>query len=86
MPNPINYFLYSPRLGFRLWTLADLPLALALWTNFAVTRYLGGPFSPQQAEEKFRREIALQEAVGVQYWPFSALDRSACGLCWPAAL
>jgi len=69
MPSPINYFLYSPRLGFRLWTPADLPLALALWTNFEVTRYLGGPFSPQQAEERFHREIALQETVGVQYWP-----------------
>jgi len=64
-----NYFLTSLRLGFRKWVPADLPLALALWTNPQVTRLLGGPFSPQQVEERFRREIALQESSGIQYWP-----------------
>jgi len=69
MPGPSNYFLNTSRLGFRVWTHLDLPLALALWTNPQVTRFLGGPFSPRQVEERLRREIALQETAGVQYWP-----------------
>lgn len=69
MPGSINYFLNTPRLAFRLWAPDDLPLALALWTNFEVTRFLGGPFSPQQVEERLGHEIALQETAGVQYWP-----------------
>ncbi len=38
----MTYFLTSARLGFRQWTAADLPLAVALWQDAEVTRYLGG--------------------------------------------
>ena len=62
-------FLTTERLGFHHWSLTDLPFALALWTNPEVTRLLGGPFSPQQVEERLRGEIALQDSCGVQYWP-----------------
>jgi RimJ/RimL family protein N-acetyltransferase len=64
-----NCFLTTERLAFRPWAPADLPLALALWTNPEVNRFLGGPFSPQQAEERLRLEIAMQETSGIQYWP-----------------
>jgi RimJ/RimL family protein N-acetyltransferase len=66
---PLNYFLSTKRIGFRHWAPADLPLALALWTNPEVTQFLGGPFDAHQVEERLRREIALQESLGVQYWP-----------------
>ena len=32
------YFLKSSRLGFRAWTVEDLPLAMRLWSDEKVTR------------------------------------------------
>jgi ribosomal-protein-alanine N-acetyltransferase len=64
-----QYFLESPRLGFRCWTAEDLPLALALWGDIAVTRLNGGPFSPEQIERRLGEEVERMEAVQVQYWP-----------------
>src|SRR5271170_685194 len=69
MSPPLNYFLSTDRLGFDHWTPDYLPLAMALWTDPKVTRLLGGPLSPQRVEERLRREIALQDSRGVQYWP-----------------
>jgi RimJ/RimL family protein N-acetyltransferase len=70
-PNP--YFLKSARLGFRRWTAEDLPLAISLWGDPEVSRFLGGPFSREKIEEKLAREIALMDACGVQYWPIFLL-------------
>jgi len=63
------YFLRTERLGFRLWTPDDFALAWALWGDPEVTRRIGGPFSETQVRERLEREIANQEAHGVQYWP-----------------
>ena len=63
------YFLRSARLGFRTWTDADLPLALALWTDPEVMRYLGGTSTPAMAEQRMRSEMDRQQRLGVQYWP-----------------
>jgi RimJ/RimL family protein N-acetyltransferase len=68
-----SYFLTSARLGFRCWTREDMPLALALWGNPQVTRLLGGPFSPEEVEQRLAREIAQYEACGLQYWPIFLL-------------
>jgi [ribosomal protein S5]-alanine N-acetyltransferase len=76
------YFLTTARLGFRCWSLDDLPLALALWGNRETTRLIGGPFSSQQIEGKLRREIAWMDAHKVQYWPVFLLDtgkHAGCG-------
>ncbi|HUJ40580.1 MAG TPA: GNAT family N-acetyltransferase [Candidatus Acidoferrales bacterium] len=73
MPPAPNYFLSTPRLGFRHWSAADLPLALSLWGDAQVTRLIGGPFSPQDVEQRLRREIALQDSRTVQYWPIFLL-------------
>jgi RimJ/RimL family protein N-acetyltransferase len=67
-PQPA-YFLKSPRLGFRTWTMADAPLAQALWGNSEVSEYLGGPFTALQIRERLAREIANQLAYKLQYWP-----------------
>jgi RimJ/RimL family protein N-acetyltransferase len=69
MPHGLKYFMTTDRLGFRHWRLADLPLALALWTDPEVTRLIGGPLSPQQVGQKLAGEIATQDASGIQYWP-----------------
>ena len=79
-----EYFLRSPRLGFGIWTHADLPLALELWGDPEVTRLTGGPFTTQQVRERLQREINNHEEHGVQYWPIFLLETGGhvgcCGL------
>lgn len=64
-----EYFLKTKRLGFKQWTKDDLPLALAVWGDAEVTRYVGGPFSREQVAARLDREIASMLAYRVQYWP-----------------
>jgi RimJ/RimL family protein N-acetyltransferase len=63
------YFLRTARLSFRCWSEGDLPLALALWGDPAVTALIGGPFTPETVRERLHRGIALMRQHGVQYWP-----------------
>jgi ribosomal-protein-alanine N-acetyltransferase len=69
-----RYFLESPRLGFRHWSIADLPLAMALWGDPEVTRFLGGPFSPDKIQQRLNTEIDLCSKHHVQYWPIFLLE------------
>jgi ribosomal-protein-alanine N-acetyltransferase len=64
-----DYFLMTERLGFDYWSTADLPLASALWGNAKVSALIGGPFTPEQVEQRLTKEIASMQAHGVQYWP-----------------
>jgi [ribosomal protein S5]-alanine N-acetyltransferase len=73
MPRSEPYFLKSARLGFSHWTKDDLPLALAIWGDPAVTRFVGGPFSPEQVAQRLDREIASQRNYNLQYWPIFLL-------------
>lgn len=79
-----EYFLRSPRLGFSIWTHADLPLAFELWGDPEVTRLTGGPFTAHQIRERLEREIDNHEEHGVQYWPIFLLETGehvgCCGL------
>ena len=80
-----RYFLSSERLGFRLWTEDDLPLAKELWGDPLVTQYfVGEPLSEKQIEERLRTEIAREQKFGVQYWPMfergTANFVGCCGL------
>lgn len=78
------YFLQSQRLGFRAWSDADLPLAIGLWGDPDVTRFIGGPFSSEQVRERLAREIAALCEYGVHYWPVFLLATGehvgCCGL------
>jgi RimJ/RimL family protein N-acetyltransferase len=80
----LAYFLKTARLGFRLWCMDDLPLALALWGDISVTRFIGGPFSEKQIQERLTREIASMQTNGIQYWPLFVLAEGdfvgCCGL------
>jgi RimJ/RimL family protein N-acetyltransferase len=67
------YFLKTPRLGFSHWTKEDLPLALAIWGDPAVTRFVGGPFSAEQVAQRLEREISSVLKFKVQYWPIFLL-------------
>ena len=81
---PEDYFLKSARLGFRAWTMEDLPLATELWGDIKVTHFLGGPFSAEQIKERLARQIAWMNELGIQYWPIFLLSTGehvgCCGL------
>ncbi|HXQ97869.1 MAG TPA: GNAT family N-acetyltransferase, partial [Candidatus Limnocylindrales bacterium] len=69
-----KYFLKTVRLGFSQWTSDNLPLALAIWGDAEVTRYVGGPFSREKVAARLQREITSMTTYGVQYWPIFLLE------------
>ncbi|HZI84672.1 MAG TPA: GNAT family N-acetyltransferase [Casimicrobiaceae bacterium] len=80
-----DYFLRSSRLGFRCWRETDLPLAVALWGDPAVTRYVASrAFTAREVQLRLEREIAAQRAHAIQYWPIFLLESDehvgCCGL------
>ena len=76
-----RYFLRSARLGFRVWTPADLEMARALWGDDRVTQRIGGPFTDEAIRERLALEIG-NGATGVQYWPIFRLeDDTFVGCC-----
>ena len=68
-----RYFLQSPRLGFRQWSSEDLPLAIALWSDPEVTRFIGGPFSIDKIQARLESEITQFSKHKIQYWPIFLL-------------
>jgi RimJ/RimL family protein N-acetyltransferase len=86
MNNPPAFFLWTERLGFRLWCEADFDLALGLWGDLAVTRLINtrGQLSSDQVRQKLQQEIASEAEYGVQYWPIFLLSSGehigCCGL------
>jgi [ribosomal protein S5]-alanine N-acetyltransferase len=70
----MDYFLTSPRLGFRCWREDDLPLALDLWGDSRVTSRIGGPFTEDAVRARLAKEIAQMQECGVQYWPIFLLQ------------
>ncbi len=77
----MEYFLTSARLGFRYWTADDLPLALELWRDPAVTGLIGGPFSPDAVQSRLTREIEKEKSFGIQYWPVFLLENGRHAGC-----
>lgn len=59
----------STRLTFRNWTDGDAALAEALWCDPEVTRFFGGPMSPEQARDRLHTECQRNRELGLQYWP-----------------
>jgi ribosomal-protein-alanine N-acetyltransferase len=78
------YFLTPQRLGFRTWSPNDFEIAMGLWGDSDVTRFIGGPFSSGQVRERLQREIEQEALYGVQYWPIfdhtSGEHVGCCGL------
>jgi len=60
----------TKRLVARSWHPEDLPYAMQLWGDPAVTALIDsrGKLSEAQVEEKLRAEIERERAHGVQYW------------------
>src|SRR6202035_4941466 len=78
---PRGYFLTTKRLGFGNWLASDLALAHALWGNAEVTSLIGGPFTPEQIEQRLTQEIASMSAHNVQYWPIFLLENDQFAGC-----
>jgi ribosomal-protein-alanine N-acetyltransferase len=78
-----DYFLRSARLGFRCWLESDLPLALGLWGDPAVTRYISARgYTTREIELRLEIEMTAQRAHGIQYWPiFLASTGEHVGCC-----
>lgn len=79
------YFLITERLGFRTWRPEDLDLAVGLWGNPEVARFIyAEPPDRAALEERLAREIMMQTEHGFQYWPIFLLEGGAhvgcCGL------
>ena len=88
MPAPAadgaRYFLTTERLGFRTWRPEDVDLAVGLWGDPEVARfiYASGPPDRAAVEERLAREIAMQGEHGFQYWPiFLRADGAHVGCC-----
>ena len=81
-----KYFLKTQRLGFRLWKEEDLYLAIELWGDVRVTRFIDarGQLSAAQVTERLRQEIETERVYGIQYWPIFLLKNGryigCCGL------
>lgn len=80
-----GFFLESSRLGFRHWRESDLPLALALWSDPAVTQFVAaGALSERRIRLRLEHEIETRRRHGIQYWPLFLLASGehvgCCGL------
>jgi len=57
---------------------------MALWGDIQVTRFIGGPFSEKEVQERLAREFVFMKEHGVQYWPVFLLGEGdftgCCGL------
>jgi RimJ/RimL family protein N-acetyltransferase len=76
-----RYFLRTWRLGFDYWSAGDLDLALGLWGDPEVTRFIGGPFTNRQIQDRLDREIASSREYKVQYWPIFLLEKDEHAGC-----
>lgn len=80
------YFLKTDRLGFARWQEGDFDLALSLWGNPEVTKYISanGIFTEEQIQSRLNKEIDNDKLYGVQYWPIFHLETNehigCCGL------
>jgi hypothetical protein len=63
-----RYVMRTERLGFRCWAAKDLPLAVAIWGQPAVTRLIADLANPseEQARRRLAREMpSPQQVAGV---------------------
>jgi [ribosomal protein S5]-alanine N-acetyltransferase len=72
----------TDRLTFRAWRETDLPLAMQLWGDPAVSRLVGGPFDESAVRQRLASELANQRNHGIAYWPIALAnaDIGCCGL------
>jgi RimJ/RimL family protein N-acetyltransferase len=79
-------FLETERLRFRLWREGNIDLAVTLWGDPDVTRFIDSrpQLSREAVEERLAREIESQRDHEIQYWPMFLRESGdlagCCGL------
>ena len=79
-----EYFLETSRMQFSHWSADDLSLAMLLWGEEAVTRYITkrGLFTEAEIRTRLELEINNQKSYHVQYWPvFEKVTGEFIGCC-----
>ncbi|WP_202903269.1 GNAT family N-acetyltransferase [Gorillibacterium massiliense] len=79
-----TYFAETERIGFSRWEDGDDPLAVQLWGEEDVTRFIcaDGKFSEQDIHKRLQVEIDNQKQFQVQYWPlFEMATGELIGCC-----
>ncbi len=74
----------TEHIGFSYWTKADLELAIQLWGEEEVTRYIcaTGKFTEQDIKNRLMTEVNNGEQYRVQYWPiFDLMSSELIGCC-----
>lgn len=77
-------FITTPHLYFRTWRTDDIDLAIDLWGDPEVTRFIVamGRMTDDEVKVRLLQEIDNQEKYRVQYWPcFSRSDEMFIGCC-----
>jgi ribosomal-protein-alanine N-acetyltransferase len=80
----MEYFLSSKRLGFRIWKYSDFLLAIKLWGNDKVSKFIDSRVKLTDAQilEKLKQEIETEKSFGIQYWPiFLHKNNELVGCC-----
>lgn len=74
----------TPRLEFHRWAASEVAVAASLWCDPQVMRFLGGPYTDEEVASRLARELANEDALGIQYWPLymrgSGEFAGCCGL------
>jgi ribosomal-protein-alanine N-acetyltransferase len=84
--DPALFFLRGKRLGFRIWSEMDLPLAIDLWGDPQVTKFIDvrHRLSDKDVRQLLDKQIDTQRQAGIQYWPLFLLENGehvgCCGL------
>jgi RimJ/RimL family protein N-acetyltransferase len=70
----------TERLRFREWRDDDLELAMRLWGDAEVTRFISrAPLSRADVRARLEREIESARTHGIQYWPMFLHDGDFAG-------
>src|ERR1700733_13014492 len=84
--DPPLYFFRSKRLGFRTWSEQNLSLAIGLWGDPQVTKFIDvrQRLSDEDVKQLLENQIETQRENGIQYWPVFLLESGehvgCCGL------
>ena len=79
-----SYHMETERLGFSRWGPEDLGLAILLWGDPEVTRYISatGGFTGDEIAARLDREMVNGRLYNVQYWPvFICETQDFIGCC-----
>lgn len=79
-----EYFMKTENIGFSNWIDVDLDLAVQLWGEEDVTKFIcaTGKFTKQDIYERLCREIDNGLNYNVQYWPiFNLISGELIGCC-----